>query len=332
MKILFGIQLNGNGHATRSIQLIRALQKEGHQVDVITSGNNSQVDIPFERRHFEGLTMHMTERGSIDWYKTFKEANIKQFFRDIKTDVSGYDLAITDFEPITAWAGKKSQIPVIGFGNQYAYSSNKQPRPSKRDRLSEAFLKRFAKCELTIPLSYERLEPTFALPLLDQELIQMERNQAGHFLVYLPAHSTEIVKGVLGSFPERKWIVYSKDQEGQSGSITLKKIGSQDFKKDFAECDGIITAAGFSTTGEALAMGKKLWSIPVKKQYEQICNAIHLKRMGVFTNGLTTESLEEWLSEWSPIEYHWEDPMEQILNRVRNIEMSLDPKIWLPIK
>ena len=43
-----GIQLTGNGHITRSTQLIKSLLDNGFDVDVITSGNNSQLNIPFK--------------------------------------------------------------------------------------------------------------------------------------------------------------------------------------------------------------------------------------------------------------------------------------------
>ena len=79
MRVLFGIQLNGNGHVTRSSILISSMIKSGFEVDVITSGNNSQVKIPFPvKKHYEGLTMHLDDRGSVDWQKTLKNLNIKQ--------------------------------------------------------------------------------------------------------------------------------------------------------------------------------------------------------------------------------------------------------------
>ena len=46
-------------------------------------------------------------------------------------------------------------------------------------------------------------------------------------------------------------------------------------------CSGIITSAGFETPAEALFLGKKLLAIPIKGQYEQLCNAAALEKMGV---------------------------------------------------
>jgi predicted glycosyltransferase len=43
---------------------------------------------------------------------------------------------------------------------------------------------------------------------------------------------------------------------------------------------GIITGGGFETPAEALFLGKKIMSIPIKGQYEQQCNAAALKTLG----------------------------------------------------
>lgn len=315
MRVLFGIQLNGNGHATRSAQLIRALTQAGAEVDVITSGNNSQVQIPHPvLRHYEGLTMHQDGKGSVDWYRTLKSANVKQFLKDIKLDVSGYDAVVSDFEPITAWSARKCRIRSFGFGNQYAIALGKTAKPTKKDYLSELFIKRFARCESCIPLTYQGVAGTHQ-PMVEPSLFDLKGD--GDFtLVYLPGISTQMIANVLGKFPERKWKVYSKDAVESASNVQIVKVGDPGFKKDLAQCEGIITAAGFSTTSEALALGKKLWSIPLRKQYEQICNAIQLKGMGVMTDGFHEETLADWIENWNPIEYEWVDPTEEIVNKI----------------
>lgn len=44
MRILFGIQLTGNGHINRSKRLISELRKRGHEVDVVVSGGGNSLD------------------------------------------------------------------------------------------------------------------------------------------------------------------------------------------------------------------------------------------------------------------------------------------------
>ena len=206
MRALFGIQLNGNGHATRSSILIKALIEYGVEVDVITSGNNSQVEIPFPiLRHYEGLTMHLDGKGSVDWYNTLKKANVKQFLKDIKTDVRGYDFVVSDFEPISAWSARKCRVPSFGFGNQYAIAMGKTAKPNKKDYLSELFIKRFARCEHNIPLTYEGIDGTFQ-PIIEKSLFDMQKD--GDFiLIYLPSISTDRILNTLSrqKFQDRRF-------------------------------------------------------------------------------------------------------------------------------
>jgi uncharacterized protein (TIGR00661 family) len=64
-------------------------------------------------------------------------------------------------------------------------------------------------------------------------------------------------------------------------NVTYFPINQKDFNKSLINCDGIITGGGFETPAEALYLGKKILSIPIRKHYEQECNAAALKKMGV---------------------------------------------------
>jgi hypothetical protein len=320
MKILYGIQLTGNGHITRSSQLIKSLIDDGFDVDIITSGSNSQIEIPFKiKKHFEGLSIYNNDKGSIDWYKTFKMANAKQFFKDIKYDVSEYDLVISDFEPISAWAAKKSRITSVGFGNQYSFSSNKLPRPSTKDKLSETFLKKFAKCDYNIGLSYNKLDESIYQPIVDENILDKKSKNENFFLIYLPSLSLDYITNQIEDFKSYKWKIYSNEYRKNYNNIEYKKLNKENFINDMVNCSGIITASGFSTTSEALILNKKLWSIPMKRQYEQLCNAIALKKMGIFTDFFTKDSIEDWINNWNKIEYKWENPIKEIIKKIIKI-------------
>jgi uncharacterized protein (TIGR00661 family) len=44
------------------------------------------------------------------------------FIRDAKKlDVSGYDLVISDFEPLAAWASKQAKVECLGISHQSAF-------------------------------------------------------------------------------------------------------------------------------------------------------------------------------------------------------------------
>ena len=322
MKILYGIQLTGNGHITRSSQLIKSLIENGFDVDVITSGNNSQLNIPFKiKKHFGGLSMYYGSKGSIDWMETFKQSNVKQFFKDIKYDVSGYDMVISDFEPISAWSAKKHRIKSIGFGNQYSFISNNLPRPSIKDKIAETFLKRFAKCDYNIGLSYEIYDDFMYKPLINENLIDKELNDNNFYLIYLPSLPVDTILNELDDFKDYNWKIYSPNIKIDStkDNIELRKPNKDEFTNDLLNCSGIITASGFSTTSEALILNKKLWSIPITGQYEQLCNAISLRKMGVLTEKFRKEFIYNWITHYKEINYNWEDPTKDIIQKIIKI-------------
>ena len=322
MKVLYGIQLTGNGHITRSTHLINYLIENGFDVDVITSGSNSQLKIPFKiKKHFVGLSMYYNNKGSIDWVQTFKQANVNQFLKDIKYDVTGYDIIISDFEPISAWAAKKYRITSIGFGNQYSFLSKKLPRPKKVDKLSETFLKRFAKCDYNIALSYEEYDDFVYKPIINKNLINTEVKEEDFYLIYLPSLSIDYIINELSEFENNNWRIYSPDVKRNKSlnNLELRKLNKDDFQLDLLKCKGIITGSGFSTTSEALILNKKLWSIPIRGQYEQLCNAIALKEMGVLTDSFTSDSISDWLNNWKKIDYKWENPIDDIIKNIIKI-------------
>lgn len=318
MKILYGIQLTGNGHITRSIQIIKSLKEIGCEVDIITSGSNSQLELPYEvKSRYKGLSFLYNRSGGIDWIKTIGSLGLIQFLKDIEYDASGYDIVVSDFEPISAWSAKKHKKPSIGIGNQYSFMSENIPRPTKRSIISEIFLKRFAKCDHNIAINYQRYDDFIALPIIGDSLLGKETREDDFYLVYLPSISTERIVRELKS-ANQKWRIYSPDvkEDYVDGIIELKRPNKEEFAKDLLRCKGVITAAGFSTTSEALVLKKKIWSIPIKGQYEQECNALALKGMGIFTEDLSAESISKWIECYEKIDYGWKNPIDEIVKKI----------------
>ena len=318
MKILYGIQLTGNGHITRSIQIIKSLKEIGCEVDIITSGNNSQLELPYEvKQHHKGLSFFYDKSGGIDWIKTIKSLNLMQFIKDIEYDANEYDIVVSDFEPISAWSAKKHKKPSIGIGNQYSFMSENIPRPTKRSIISEIFLKRFAKCDHNIAINYQRYDDFIYLPIISDVLLGKKVKEEDFYLVYLPSISTERIVRELKS-ANQNWRIYSPDvkEDYVDGKIELKKPNKEEFAKDLLRCKGVITAAGFSTTSEALVLKKKIWSIPIKGQYEQECNALALKGMGIFTEDLSVESISKWIECYEKIDYDWKNPIDEIVKKI----------------
>ena len=59
--------------------------------------------------------------------------------------------------------------------------------------------------------------------------------------------------------------------------------------KDLAASRAIVTNGGLSLIGEAIYLGKPIFSVPVKNQFEQVMNARYLEELGY---GLGAERIE----------------------------------------
>lgn len=321
MKILYGIQLNGNGHITRSIELINKLKSVGHEIDVISSGNNSNLELPFEHCHYDGLSIFSNKSGSIDWRKTIKQANIIKLIKDSMQDVTGYDLVISDFEPISAWSAKRCGVRSLGIANQYSLMSNKTPKI--KGLFSLQFIRNFAPCDEYIALSYEKFDDFIYQPFISEYFLNSEVNDNNFFLIYLPSYDLDYILSQLSQFKKHKWRVYSNENYSNDfKNIKVIKLNKEKFQKDLISCSGIITASGFSTTSESLILNKKLWSIPIQSQYEQLSNSLLLQNMGVFTDKFNSSNLSNWLENYQKVDYKWQNPIEDILLKIKNIYES----------
>lgn len=307
MKILYGVQLTGNGHISRSTIIINKLKDLGHQVDVVTSGSGSNLLLPNVRYKFNGLTLQYT-RGKINWVKTILKSKPIRLIKDIRLNVSQYDLVISDFEPISAWSAKLSGVKSISICNQMSIVIN-----NSKWNISKLFIKYFAKCDHLIGLDYIPSDNIFQ-PICD---IPMDKVELDNFyLVYLPYINNEDLLNILSG---DNFKIYTNQDVTSKGNIQFKKVNKDEFTLDLIRCRGVITNSGFSTTSEALILNKKLWSIPITGQYEQEINAQKLLEMGVYTDKLNKSNLFNWLHNSSFIRYRWSDPIDDIIKKIIHI-------------
>jgi uncharacterized protein (TIGR00661 family) len=318
MKILYGIQLNGNGHLTRSIEVISELRKRGHKVDIITSGGNSNLELKEEHIHFKGLDLFLNKFGSISWIKTIRSANIYRLVKDTNLDLSGYDLVISDFEPISAWSAIRNDVRSIGISNQYSLTQQSVYNP--KDFIYREFVRIFAPCDEYIALNYQKVDDYMSLPIISKKLLRKKKKETNSILVYLPNYEIEDQIKVFNQFPEMNFIVYSKKKINCEKNIKIKLHDRNKFISDMISCNSIITASGFTTTTESLILGKKIWSIPMKDHYEQLSNSKQLSDMGIFTEDLNIENFKIWNEEYNTIDYIWENPIKEIIKKIEKYE------------
>lgn len=284
MKILYAIQGTGNGHITRALALLPELRTHG-QVDILVSGEQSEINLPYPIKYrFKGLSFFFGKKGGINVWRTYLKANTRQLLDDIKKlPVNDYDLVISDFEPVSAWACLLAKRDCIGLSNQVATIHPSAPRPKKKDLLGWMVLKRYAPTSINYGFHYKAFDLNIFTPVIRDEVRNYKVSNKGHYVVYLPSYGDEKIIKQLKRLPAAKWEVFSKTATKAylDGSIHVQPLDAKKFTASMASCEGVLCNAGFGTTTEAMFLGKKLCVIPMKGQYEQACNAEFLKKMKV---------------------------------------------------
>lgn len=85
------------------------------------------------------------------------------------------------------------------------------------------------------------------------------------------------------NFPNVDWHLFSPDcgKPQQLRNVWLRPVSHGAFLKSVEACSGVMTSAGFEMCSEAMYLKKKLLVIPIRNQYEQLCNAAALQQIGV---------------------------------------------------
>jgi len=301
MKIFYGVQGTGNGHITRARIMAKELNADGHEIQFQFTGRaedqyfDMEIFNDFQCR--EGLTFN-TLNGKVNYLKTALQSSPLRLMKDIKSlDLSGYDLVISDFEPVTAWAAKKQNKPVLGIGHQYAFNHD-IPRAGS-DPIADLVMKNFAPADVGAGLHWHHfgqpiLPPVIATPALPEQTVKNK------IVVYLPFEDQNEVIKYLNPFKDFQFYLYSPNPvESEHENIQCFPLSREGFQNDLYDCQGVISNAGFELASEALHLGKKILAKPLHAQMEQISNAAALKQLGYghTMNDMDLTVIEAWLQD-----------------------------------
>ncbi|MCG9730319.1 glycosyltransferase [Shewanella sp. Isolate13] len=310
MRILYGVQGTGNGHLSRARVMAKALQRQGVDVDFFFSGRSPEQFFDMQcfgqYRVQSGLTF-ATENGRVSVAKTAKDNAWLGFIKDVKRlDLSGYDLLLNDFEPVSAWAAKNQGLPSIGISHQAAL---KYAVPKVGDNwLSDFMLSYFAPVDITLGCHWHH----FGFPILPPfvEVDKVEQQIPHQILVYLPFESADEIVEFLAPFANYTFLVYHacKPSAVLPEHIRWHGFDRVGFKREMASCGGVIGNAGFELSSEALTLGKKLLIKPLLGQFEQLSNVAALELLGAaecMRMSLDPQALRRWLKAPMPEAIHY---------------------------
>lgn len=301
MKILYGIQLTGNGHIVRSRGIVEGLKARGHDVRVLMSGPPKprwglETFEPFETRH--GLTF-VHDRGRLSYVKTARALKLWTYLNDVRRfDASDVDVIVTDYEPITARIGQIRGIPTVGVGHLYAFS-DRVPMAGGNP-LANLIMRQFAPARHRAPLHWHHFDQSILPPSIPPEVPPPKTPVPGKLVVYLPFEDIDDITRYLTPLTDYDIYVYwHLDAPEDRGHLHFRPLSREGFLADLVDCEGVICNAGFSLVSEALHLGKKVLAKPLVKQTEQESNARALDELtlGTSMRRLDLDVTREWLAK-----------------------------------
>lgn len=294
-RIIYSISGEGMGHAMRSKPILDYLTRK-HKLKIFSSGRAySYLSKIFQDvNEIQGVYMKY-RKNSVNELGTvicnlFNVPKMISSFGKLKRAIKSFnpDMIISDYEAISAYAGLFNKIPVISVDNQHIFDKTNLKFPKKyfmnyiETRLVDRMIIPRAKYHFITTFFNPKLKSgnVFLVPpVLRDEIIRMKTKEKGYFLVYQTSETNHELIETLKKIGEN-FIVYGFNKNKKEKNIIFKKSDEIGFFKDLSGCRAVIINGGFTLMSEAIYLRKPVLSIPVKRQFEQIINAIYLDKLG----------------------------------------------------
>jgi uncharacterized protein (TIGR00661 family) len=298
--VLYGVNGEGMGHATRSQVVIDALLR-AHDVRVVASGaafrylrdRLPRVDEVF------GPSFAMKE-GEIQRWATVRQ-NFRRGPRELPDTVKRWlgvvdewrpDVVITDFEPLAGLYARATRTPLVCVDNINMLDRCRHDSEIiGRER--EDFLLARAVTRAMVPNAGDYVITTFfrpplargrttlVPPILRPEIVAAEAVHDDHLLVY--SSGEEELLEALRSTGVRCRVYGMRGGPEETvieGNLEFRPRSNEGFLEDLRSARGVVAGGGFSLLSEAVYLGKPVLSVPLQGQFEQLMNARYLQREG----------------------------------------------------
>jgi len=308
---------------SRARDVIPHLMNHG-EVDLLLSGKQSDVSLMYSVRfRKDGLTFTFGKKGGIDFFDSIINIHPFKLIRDIRScPVENYDLVLNDFEPISAWACKRRHMRCTALSHQSSFFSEKTPRPEKISSIAEFILRHYAPATDWFGFHFQPYDENIFTPVIRSAARHALIHEQDHIAVYLPSYDDATIINHLKPLKQVRWEIFSKrvDHVFIDGNISLCRVNDAAFIQSVATSCGVLTGGGFETPSEVLYMGKKLLSVPMTNQYEQLCNSAALKQMGVRVlkkiDDHFTSEVHDWLMNDEAVKVIYPDQTAEIISKI----------------
>jgi len=338
MKILFGVQTEGNGHITQAIAVKQYLKSQNIDVDVAFAAKKKK-GLPqyfkdqFNVVEYEGFDFVFGKDGKVVLWKTILKNTIElprlilSFINICKVIKRKKPDAIFNYyEPLVGLTSIFfPNIKYVSFGHQYAMEANIYP-DIKGYLIQKIFLgiiNGITSIESKIvALSYYEFKDDAMIvspPILRQESYKVSDKSEDFVLVYLmnedmlPQLISEAHK-----YPNINLQCFTKLSKEQSvpSNIKLFNLDGKLFQEKMKVCRAVICSGGFETSAEAIYQNKPLLMIPMPNHYEQHanCNDAYLSSFAITSKTIDLSKLPKYQMG----NKQWFDSYKSILQKVIN--------------
>lgn len=297
VKIIYSINGEGMGHATRSMALIEELKKKH---DILIIAGSSRIYSYIKNKHkntvmYEGIRISYKD-DKVDEFETLKKYfkwltkesphNIKKIYTIFKK--YDPDILLTDFEGTTSYIANIINIPVVCICNVHSITKMKNniPKKYKKEEIKTKIVVNtiFPKADyhLITTFFYNPVKKGNVFlfpPILRREILELKPKSLEYIIVYQTASTNLKLVEELKKI-DYNFIVYGFDTDKKDQNLTFRKFNNDLWLKDLENCKAVITNGGYSLISEAISLHKPVLSVPIKGQFEQMLNAYHIKKLG----------------------------------------------------
>ena len=318
MRVLYGVNGEGMGHATRSQVVINSLLGREHDVRVVASGaafNYLKDRLP-RVDEIMGPSFAM-EEGEIRRWATVRQnltLGPKQMPETVRhwlgvVDEWQPDAVITDFEPLAGLYARLSKTPLVCVDNIHMIDRCKHDKEIIGAEHADFAMAR-AVTRAMVPTAGDYLVLTFfdapivrgrttlIAPIVRPEIEAAEVVDGDHLVVY-SSGDPQLIEALRSS--GMRCLVYGMRggpaEDTVDGNLEFRPRSNEGFVEDLRTARAVVAGGGFSLLSEAVYMGKPTLAVPLHGQFEQLMNARYLERdrFGMCATEVTPEVLSTFI-------------------------------------
>jgi uncharacterized protein (TIGR00661 family) len=311
VKVLYGVNGEGLGHATRSEVSIGALLAGGHDVRVMASGAAFG--------YLEGRLGHVSEvfgpsfameQGEIRRWATVTHT-MGAARRELPGSVKRWmgavhewrpEVVVTDFEPLSGIYARSAHIPLVCVDNIHMIDRCRHDDGILAGAHQDFRIAR-AVTKAMVPTAGDYVITTFfrppllrgrtvlVPPIVRPEIVAAEPVRGEHLVVYSGGSDALIEALRECGLPCRVYGMRDGPLVGTTdGAIEFRARSVDGFLADLVSARGVVTGGGFSLLSEAVYLHKPVLSVPLAGQFEQLMNARYLEREGFGLSAPTVDA------------------------------------------